>query len=125
MIGKIYTAMFKFLNAKNQQMEFKYRPVLIIGRADYTDYVVLPISSVSISDNVDKYYDIEIHKDKYTLLKLAKDVSYIRTNKQTVLNFKEIEREISDLKTLYPDLFKDIMDKVAEFQQELQNSAFL
>lgn len=124
MIGKIYTAMFKFLNTKKNQMEFKYRPVLIIGKADRTDYVVLPISSVSITNNVNKYYDIEIQKTKYSLLKLSKDISYIRTNKQTVINFKEIGEEISDLKVSYPDLFKDIMDKVAEFQQELQDSAF-
>ena len=124
MIGKIHKAMVKYYNAEEHKMAFKYRPVLIIGKADSSDYIVLPISSVSIASNINKHYDIRINSKQYVLLNLVKDNSYIRTNKQTTLNYKEILEEISDLKQCYPELFRLIMNRVAEFQQYIQEQAF-
>ena len=60
MIGKIHKAMVKYYNAKERKMAFKYRPVLIIGKADSSDYIVLPISSISITRNINKHFDIRI-----------------------------------------------------------------
>ena len=124
MIGKIHKAMVKYYNSEKCKMAFKYRPVLIIGKADSSDYIVLPISSVSITRNINKHFDIRIDSKQYVLLNLLKDTSYIRTNKQTTLNYKEILEEISNLKELYPELFKLIMNRVSEFQQYLQEQAF-
>lgn len=46
MIGKAYWATFKYYDSSLHKMAFKKRPVLIIGKADERDYVILPISRV-------------------------------------------------------------------------------
>lgn len=98
MIGKVYIAKLPFYNVKTQDMEFKNRPVLVIGKPDDGDYNVLPISSISVRRNVNLRYDIEISKENYGLLKLSKDISYIRTSKSTTLNYKVLDKEVSNLK---------------------------
>lgn len=123
MIGKIYTIMTSYYNKATKKMAFKGRPALIIGKADGSDYIVLPISSVRYKDNLDPYYDIEIDLSKYKLLELSKTISYVRTHKQTPVHYGEISTEISDLKGLYPELFNLIIDRVCEFQNEMLKDA--
>lgn len=125
MIGKIYTAMFQFYNAKTQKMEFKYRPVLVIGKPDDGDYNVLPISSVQIKQNINPRYDIKINKETYGLLNLLKDISYIRTNKPTTLHYKVFDKEISNLKKLYPELFELVIDRFIEHANTVKAIALL
>ena len=125
MIGKIYTAMFQFYNVKTQKMEFKHRPILVIDKPDNGDYNVLPISSVLISRNVNFRYDIKIDKENYALLNLSKDVSYIRTSKPTTLHYKVFDKEISNLKELYPELFELVIDRFTEYANTIKAIAIL
>lgn len=125
MIGKIYTARFQFYNNKTQKMDFKLRPVLIIGKPDNGDYNVLPISSIPIERNINTYYDIKIDKKKYNLLNLSKDISYIRTSKQSTLHYKVLDKEISDLKKLYPDLFELAINRFAKYSNTIKEIALL
>lgn len=122
MIGKAYFSTFKFFNAKAKEMSFKNRPVLIIGQADDTDYVVLPISRVTNKNNLDFVYDIPIEPKDVPLMNL-KQTSYIRTNKQSVVHAGELTKEIVDFKSEYQDVYLDVISKVEEFQKELINKA--
>ena len=67
MIGKAYVSTFPFYNNRSHKMDFKSRPVLIVGQADLTDYVILPISRVTNKDNIDSDYDFEITKQPNTM----------------------------------------------------------
>lgn len=60
MIGKIYKARTPFYDQINHRMSYKARPALVLAKADAEDYVVLPVSSISIRANIDPVYDIEI-----------------------------------------------------------------
>ena len=60
MIGKAYVSTFQFYNNRTHRMEFKSRPVLVVGKADETDYVVLPISRVTNNINLDADYDFPL-----------------------------------------------------------------
>lgn len=122
MIGKAYISVFQFYDNKVQKMSFKNRPVLIIGKADSNDYVILPISKVTNKNNIDSYYDISIEDKDVPLMKLTQK-SYIRTHKQSVVHEKELVKEIVDFRSQYPDLYMDIIIKVEEFQREIINNA--
>ena len=52
-------------------MSFKKRPVLIVGKADDTDYIVLPISRVTKRENLDEYYDVLLNPDAVPKLNLT------------------------------------------------------
>lgn len=52
MIGEAYWAIFKYYDSSAHRMAFKKRPVLIIGKADESDYVVLPISRVTRQEHI-------------------------------------------------------------------------
>lgn len=89
MIGKAYVSAFKFYDVRTKKMAFKGRPVLVIGKADDTDYVVLPISRVTNKANLDSYYDVPIDPVDVPKMNL-KQTSYIRTHKQAVVNSAEL-----------------------------------
>ena len=103
MIGKAYISTFQFYNNQTHKMEFKSRPVLIVGQADRTDYVVLPISRVTNYANLENNYDIPIEPSDVPLMNL-KQRSYIRTHKQSVIHLGELTKEIVDFKKEYPDM---------------------
>lgn len=103
-------------------MEFKNRPVLIVGQADRTDYVVLPISRVTNYANLENNYDIPIEPSDVPLMNL-KQRSYIRTHKQSVIHLGELTKEIVDFKKEYPDIYIDIIAKMEEFQKNMINQA--
>ena len=64
MIGKVYVSIFKYYDNIKGKMSFKNRPVLIVGKADNTDYIVLPISRVTKRENLDEYYDVLLNPDR-------------------------------------------------------------
>jgi len=105
-------------------MAFKGRPVLVIGKADSSDYVVLPISRVTNRDNFDVHFDYEMKPETYagSGLQLSA-VSFVRTHKQAVLNDGEIIKKVFDLKKEFPDVYVEIIDLVEEFQKELISKA--
>lgn len=123
MIGKTYWAIFKFYDNSQQKMAFKKRPVLIIGEADKSDYIVLPISRVTQKQNLDLHYDFELQPLDYPLLSL-KAISYVRTHKQTVLNKGELGNCIADFGSEYQDSYISVIALVEEFQNNLINKAF-
>lgn len=122
MTGKAYVSTFRFYDAKEKKMSFKNRPVLIVGRADAGDCVVLPISRVTNQNNLDSRYDVPIDPATVPLMNL-KQKSYIRTHKQAVVNVGELTREIVDFKEEYPEIYTDVISKMADFQKNLIQNA--
>ena len=122
MIGKAYVSIFKYYHNAKAKMSFKKRPVLIVGKADDTDYIVLPISRVSKRENLDEYYDVLLSPDAVPKLNLTQH-SYVRTHKQSVVNIVELYREITDFKKDYMDIYLDIISKMEEFQKNLIDKA--
>ena len=122
MIGKAYVSVFKYYDLKTSKMAFKKRPVLVIGEADQSDYVVLPISRVTRKENLHPYYDFEVKKEEYGLLNLTQ-TSYVRTHKQSVIHEGELVKEIVDMKQSYPDAYREIIRRVGEFQRDLIEKA--
>lgn len=110
MIGKAYVSTFQFYNNHTHKMEFKNRPILIVGQADSTDYVVLPISRVTNFANLDNNYDVPIEPSDVPLMNL-KQRSYVRTHKQCVIHLGELTKEIVDFKNEYPDIYINIIAK--------------
>lgn len=122
MIGKAYVSIFKYYDNIKGKMSFKNRPVLIVGKADNTDYIVLPISRVTKRENLDEYYDVLLNPDAVPKLNLTQH-SYVRTHKQSVVNIVELYREITDFKKDYMDIYLDIISKMEEFQKNLIDNA--
>lgn len=100
----------------------KKRTALIIGKADNKDYVVLPLSTITKQNKRDMYFDLEITSAKYPALQLTR-TSYVRMHKQLTVHNSQIYTEIAELKKFYPDFFREILAKVKEFQQTLQDEA--
>lgn len=122
MIGMAYTAVVKFYDTRTGKMSFKARPVLVIGKADHSDYVVLPISRVTKREYLDEHYDELIEKDQYPLMNLHTD-SYVRTHKQCVISEAELQKPIVNFKEQYPEKYLQILVLVEEFQKGLISDA--
>lgn len=122
MIGKAYISTFQFYDNHNHRMAFKNRPVLIVGKADASDYVILPISRVTNSANLDLDYDFQLTPQDVPLMNLSQ-TSYIRTHKQSVVHAGELTREIVDFKKEYPDKYVDVIAKMEEFQKSIIDNA--
>lgn len=122
MIGKAYWAIFQYYDGKLNKMAFKKRPVLVIGKADDRDWVVLPISRVTRREYLDSHYDFEMDVLSYPKMSL-KQTSYVRTHKQTVLNEGEFSSCIADFRREYQDAYITIMALVEEFQKDLISKA--
>ncbi len=69
------------------------RPVLIVGQADSTDYVILLISRITNNANIDTDYDFPIEPQDVPLMNLTQN-SYIRTHKQSIVHAGELTKEI-------------------------------
>jgi hypothetical protein len=121
MIGWYCIATFPYYDRQNHRNDFKRRPVLVIGKADDTDFVTLPISRVSHRENIDIEYDISIQIADYPLMNLHAD-SFVRTHKQTITNRASITRCVVNIKEEYQDLWLDILSKVEDFQKNLINT---
>ena len=122
MIGKIYWSVFPYYDARQKRNGFKKRPVLIISEARNNDYTVLPVSSVSISSNIDQDYDIKVDPTYYPDLGLTK-VCYIRTHKQTIVHRASITSLAGDLKGCYEDLYIEVLAKMEAYQKLLLDRA--
>lgn len=123
MIGKVCYSLMPYFNAAAKTNAFKSRPVLIIGVADSGDYNVLPLSRVTNSRMIDKDYDVPVSPAAYPKLNLTAQ-SYVRVHKQTVVNKNSIStKNMSDMKTDYPDLFIDILSKLEDYNKKLLESA--
>lgn len=103
-------------------MSFKTRPVLIIGKADSSDFVVLPISRITNSTKIDMDYDIPLNVEEFPLIKLTQK-SYIRTHKQSIVNFVELSKEIVDFKKEYKNKYLEVLEKVNNFQSNMLKNA--
>ena len=119
--GKIYKALVKYFDME-KGIAFKFRPVLILAKADAADFVVLPVSTVSRKENLNKYYDVMVDPEQYPLVNLNK-VSYVRTHKQIIVHIAEITGEIGDLKANYSDLYSEILSKRSDFSDEITRQA--
>ncbi len=122
MIGKAYVSTFQFYDTLSKKMSFKNRPVLIVGRADAGDYVVLPISRVTNQNNLDSKYDVLLEPKAVPLMNL-KQRSYIRTHKQAVINAGGLTKEIVDFKKEYPGIYATAISRMADFQKILAQNA--
>ena len=122
MIGKIYKAWTPFYDQMAHQMSYKARPALVLAKADADDYVVLPVSSVSIKTNIDPVYDIEVDPTLYPKLNLRK-TSYVRTHKQTTVHRANLGDEIGDLKSDYEELYLEILEKRETFSNSITQQA--
>lgn len=122
MTGKVCVSTFPYYDIGKCKMAYKNRPILVIGKADEGDYVVLPISRVTRKENLDSYYDVEIQPEDVPLTGIS-STSYIRTHKQQTVHKKEITKSIVDFREEYPKIYNEVIDKVAEFQKKLIKDA--
>lgn len=122
MIGKICKARTPFYDLKTHQMSYKARPALVLAKADAEDYVILPVSSISIQSNIDPVYDIKIDPALYPNLNL-KNISYVRTHKQTIIHRANLHGEIGDLKAEYNELYCKILKKRDAFSKTITQQA--
>lgn len=123
MIGKICSVLLPYYDMVKKANAFKKRPALIISGLRNDDYTILPISTISRRDNLDAEYDIAIDVQRYPNLGLHRNC-YVRTHKQTIAHRGMIAGAIGDMKTDYPDLYRDVMDHLSNFNKELYDSAF-
>ena len=121
MIGWYCIATFPYYDNQKHRNAFKRRPVLVISKADDTDFVTLPISKVSHRENLDIEYDIAIQIADYPLMNLHTD-SFIRTHKQTITNKSSIIKQVVNVKEKYQDLWLEILSKGEDFQMNLINT---
>ena len=120
MIGKIYVSMVEFYDIRNQKTSVKARPVLILSDMRNNDFTVLPISTIPNPLNIDVDYDIEINPQIFQKLNLNK-ISYVRTHKRIYLHQASIDKTkiLGDIKSDYPDLFLEILEKMEKFNKEI------
>lgn len=122
MIGKIYKARTPFYKQATHQMSFKARPALVLAKADYNDYVVLPVSTIPNKNNIDPVYDLKIDPVLYPKLNLSQ-VSYVRTHKQTIVHRSDLGDEIGNLKFEYEELYIEILAKREAFSNLITQQA--
>ena len=121
MIGKIYICVTPFTTLNNRG--FKKRPVLIIGKADKSDYIALPVSRVTNTQNLDIQYDIPISPTSVPLMNLSQ-LSYIRTHKQFVINATNLVKCVVDFKKEYSNLYIEVLVQTEQFQKNIISNAF-
>ena len=114
LIGEIHKTITPFYDNQTGCMSYKSRPALLIANADSDDYVVLPVSTISRSENINPEYDIKVDPTFYPRTNLRR-ISYIRTHKQTIINRSQISDIICDIKSEYPDLYILVLDKREKF----------
>jgi uncharacterized protein YifN (PemK superfamily) len=126
-IGKVYPSYFVYYNAKQKKERIKSRPVLIIaepiGQKD-TEYTVLPISTVSRSEFYNQDYDVKLSAKTLTKAAIEKDC-YVRTQKRTTIYKSNIDFKkcVVDLKREYPQIYKEILQKMTAFDQMITKTA--
>lgn len=113
-IGKIVLSKFIYYDIELKSYSTKVRPVLIIGIPDSNtispDFNVLPVSTIKNRYRISKIYDYEI---------ILHETSYIRTHKQSIINIRDIEHEILDLKKDRKEDWEKVINLHKEFQKYL------
>jgi len=122
LIGKACISVTKYYDSSLHRLGFKQRPILVIGLADPSDYVVLPISRVTNQVNLDPVYDFPMEISTYPRMNLRAK-SYIRSHKQFAVNSAEITKVICDFRQEYPSAYLDVLTLVERFQKDLIASA--
>lgn len=122
MIGCMCISVFPYYDIKRHANGFKKRPVLVIGQADSSDYVCLPISRVTRSEHIDAVYDVTVSPNDVPFANL-KQTSYIRTHKQTVVNNAALVKTVVDFKAEYAGIFQQVISKVELFQTTMLKQA--
>lgn len=117
MTAEIRKIITPYYDKKSKSTKFKSRPGIILKEIN-GDYVIIPVSTISDKSRIDPYYDVPVSTHDYPNLNLSHD-SYIRTNKQTVVNKADIDGKISDLHSEYPELFSWVIDKIEEFNNSI------
>ena len=122
MIGEIRKIITPYYDMALGKKSFKSRPALIIAQADAGDYVVLPVSRVTRRENLHLIYDVEVDPAEYQELNL-KDISYVRTHKQTIVHESEILSVYGDMKKHYAELYLEVLTKREKFSAEITSQA--
>lgn len=127
MVGKIYPSFFKFKNRVTGKTETKSRPILIIAEpigAYDTEYIVLPVSTISISKFYNSDYDVSLKVKDFPLLKITRDC-YVRAHKQTTMYRSDIDFQncIGDLKSDYPRVYHEVLEKIKKFNDYIMVKA--
>lgn len=117
-IFSIINVRFPYYDSRSRSMRFKKRPALVLKRENDSikaDLTVLPVSSVTRSENISENYDVKVIKERYPDLNLNRDVSFIRVHKPYTVNSSECVEVICEDIRIYEDLTKDIIDKFEDF----------
>lgn len=122
MIGEVHLSVVNFYDSSTRTTRRKTRPVLIVGGPRNNDYTILPISTITRRENVDKTYDIPISPSDRAILSLDREC-FIRTHKQSPAHQAEIGKKLSDMKADLPDLYMDALTKMEQFQKSLIDEA--
>lgn len=124
MIGKIYRSITDYYDLPTNTTKKKSRPVLILSNPRNNDYTVLPLSTIGRRENVDLEYDIKLDPTLFPKLRLNK-VSYIRTHKRLVVHRAslDITSSLGDIKTDYPDLYLEIIEKMMNYNNIIEEEA--
>ena len=124
LVGTIKSSRMPYYDVSTSSIKFKARPVLILkaeNESGFSDFTVLPISSISSKKNIDPKFDVEVTKNMYPLLKLTKDECYIRCGKFMTINQNDLGiPEISNLKDSYPDLWEHIISLAKEYISDVK-----
>jgi hypothetical protein len=117
MTGKVFTTFVRLGGV------LKSRPSLIIGKTDADDYVILPISKISNRRKINPEYDLPLNSSVYPILGLTESISYIRTHKPVPVHISDLKSEIGDMKSAYPDLFLQVLERYEDFSRSLIDDA--
>ena len=121
--GDIVVSIIEYYDLKTKSKKFKSRPCMIVALSDKNgDYVVLPISTISKKDNINSVYDVLIDISIYPKLNLSK-TSFVRTHKQTIIHRGSIDSIISNVKSIYEDLYLKIISQMEAFQKKIVDDA--
>lgn len=117
-IGGIYRVLASYYDSQQKCHSFKFRPALIIGRANGDDFIALPLSTVRKKQYLDKKYDVEIDPLECPELKLYKR-GYVHTNKRMVVNYRQIDDFIGSMRAANVELYMKILNKSRQFDNDI------
>lgn len=124
-IGKIVSGRFPYFDVKTNKKKYKARPLLVIGTEYDTlpcDFNVLPVSSISKQQHIDRNYDMELNEEQCNVLNLTRIPSYVRIHKQSTINSRDVSaKAISDFRLNCPDNYEQLQKVHREFNDTLFN----
>lgn len=124
LIGRACNSRFQYFNVKTGKLDFKLRPVLIIGaERDILpcDLTVLPISKVSNPINLDPKYDYALTLPDHQSLRLKYYPSYVRTHKVSTISSRDLNFNSLDcsIKNDFPTDYQNIKDNFNDHAENL------